>query len=47
MLNLSLKELELKEKKRGIKDYKSMPIDKLLSILDKPEQVKELKLSQM
>ena len=32
MLNLSLKELELKEKNRGIKRYKSMSIYKLLSI---------------
>ena len=40
MLNLSLKELELKA--RHIKGYKSMPIDKLLSILDKSEQVKKL-----
>ena len=31
MLNLSLKELEAKN--RGIKGYKSMSIDKLLSIL--------------
>ena len=43
MLNLSLKELELKAKNRGIKDYKSMPIDKLLSILDKLEQVRKTK----
>ena len=34
MLNLSLKESEPKPKNRGIKDYKSMFIDKLLSILD-------------
>ena len=43
MLNLSLKELELKAKNRGIKDYKSLSIDKLLSILDKSEQVKKSK----
>ena len=29
MLNLSLKELELQEKNRGIKEYKSMSMDKL------------------
>ena len=40
MLNLSLKELELKA--RHIKGYKSMPIDKLLSILDKSEQGRKL-----
>ena len=39
MVNLSLKELELKVKNRGIKGYKSMSIDKLLSIPDKSEQV--------
>ena len=38
MINLSLKELELKAKNGGIKGYKSMSIDKLLSILDKSEQ---------
>ena len=43
MLNLSRKELELKAKNRGVKDYKSVPIDKLLGILDKSEQVKETK----
>ena len=47
MLNLSLKELELKAKHIGIKDYKSLSIDKLLSILDKSEQVKKLKLSEI
>ena len=40
MLNLSLKELELKSKYSAIKDYKSLSIDKLLSILDKPERAK-------
>ena len=40
MLNLSLKELELKSKYSGIKDYKSLSIDKLLNILDKPERAK-------
>ena len=40
-LNLSLKELEIKAKNRGIKDHKSLSIDKLLSILNKSEQVKK------
>ena len=43
MLNLSLKELELKAKVRCIKGYKTMSVDKLLSILDKSEQVKKTK----
>ena len=43
MLNLSLKELELKAKSRCIKDYESFSIDKILSILDKSEQVKKTK----
>ena len=43
MLNMSLKELELNAKNRGIKGYKSVSIDKLLSILDKSEQVKKTK----
>ena len=43
MLNLSLKELELKAKVRGIKGYKTMSVDKLLSILDKSEQAKKTK----
>ena len=42
MLNLSLKEVELKAKNRGIKD-----LDKLLSILDKPKRQKKLKLSEI
>ena len=41
MLNFTLKELELKAKNRGIKGYKSTPIDKLLSIFDKSVQVKK------
>ena len=32
MLNFSLKELKLVAKNRGIKDYKSMSKDKLLSM---------------
>ena len=47
MLNLSLKELELKAKFSGLKDYESLSIEKLLSILDKSEQVKKLKLSEI
>lgn len=40
MQNLSPKELELKAKNKGIKGYKSMSIDKLLSILDSTELIK-------
>ena len=47
MLKLLLKELELKAQNRGIKDYKIVSIGKLLSILDKSEQIKKLKLSQI
>ena len=47
MLNLSLKELEIKANNRGIKGYKSMPIDKLLKILDKSVKATKLKLSQI
>ena len=43
MLNLLLKELELKAKNRGIKDYKSMSIDKLLSIIDASVSIKRNK----
>ena len=43
MLNLSLKELELEAKNRGIKGYKSMSIDKLLSILHVSEPIKTSK----
>ena len=41
MLDLSLEELRAIAKIRGIKDHKSLSIDKLLSILDKSEQVKK------
>ena len=34
------------QKQRGIKGYKSIPIDKLLSILDASEAIKRLKLSE-
>ena len=41
MLIKSLEELELEAKNRGIKGYKSMLINKLLSILDASEPIKE------
>ena len=41
--NLSLEDLELQVKSRGIKGYKSMSIDKLFSILDAPQRIKENK----
>ena len=48
MINLSLKELELKAKIRGIKGYKSISRDKLLSIFDKAQQLKKkLKLIEI
>ena len=40
MLNLPLKELEVKAKNKGVKDYKTMSIDKLLSVLDASEKIK-------
>ena len=43
ILSLSLEELEQRAKNRGIKDYKSLSIDKLLSILNESEQVKRTK----
>ena len=43
MLNLSLKELELKAKNRGIKNYKSMSIHKLLRILNTPKPIRKNK----
>ena len=43
MLDVSLKELRAIAKIRGNKHYKIMFKDKLLSILDKPEQVKKSK----
>ena len=43
MLNLSIRELELNAKNRGIKNYKSLRIDKLLSIFDKSEPIKKAK----
>ena len=41
MLNLSLNELTLIAKSRGIKGYKSMSEDRLLSALNESESVKE------
>ena len=41
MLDLPVKELRKIAKNRDIKDYKSMSKDKLLSMLDKSEQVKK------
>ena len=43
MLNLLLKDLKLIAKTRGIKGYKSMSKDKLLSMLNIPKPVKENK----
>ena len=37
MLNLSLNELKLVAKSRGIKDYKSMSKERLLSVLSESE----------
>ena len=47
MLDLSLKELRAIATIRGIKDYKSVSKDKLLSMLDKSEQVKKLRLLEI
>ena len=47
MVNLSLKEFDIKAKKRKIKGYKSLSIDKLLSILDASEPTKKLNLSEI
>ena len=44
MLSLSLVELRAIAKMEGIKGYKSMYKDKLLSMLDESEQVKKLRL---
>ena len=41
MLNLSRKELNVVAKMRGIKAYKSMSEDELLSALNAPESLKE------
>ena len=43
MLNLSLKELELKAKK----DYKNMSIGKLLRILNTPKPIRKNKAKQI
>ena len=41
MVNLSLNELETVTKIRGIKGYKSMSEERLLSVLNESESVKE------
>ena len=41
MLNLSLKELKLVAKNKGIKGYKRMSDNRLLSILNVPEAIKK------
>ena len=50
MLNLSLKDLKLIAKNRGIEVYKSMSKDELLSILKTPKlpskPIKKIKLSK-
>ena len=43
MLNLSLKELRLVAKNRDIKGYTSMSKNKLISMPNKPEPIKENK----
>ena len=43
MLNLSLSELKLIAKSRGVKGYKSMSEDRLLSALNASELAKKLK----
>ena len=43
MLNLPLKELKLDAKNGGIKGYRSMSKDKLLSMVNTPKQIKEHK----
>ena len=40
MLNLSLEQLKLIAKNRGIKGYKNMSKDKLLGTLNAPEPIK-------
>ena len=42
MLNLSLNELKVAAKSRGIKSYKSMPKERLLSALSKTELVERI-----
>ena len=41
MLNLSLKELRLVAKNRGIKGYKSISKDKSLSMVNTPESIEK------
>ena len=47
MLNLSLNELKLIVKSRGIKGYKSMSEDRLLSALNAAESAKKVKRTWM
>ena len=46
MRNLSLKELKLTAKNKGIKGYKRMSDNRLLSILNVPEPIKKINLSE-
>ena len=46
MLNLSLNELKLVAKKRGIKGYKSMSKERLLSALSESESVESKRLKK-
>ena len=43
MVNLTLNELKLIVKFRGVKGYKSMPEDKLISALNASESVKNIR----
>ena len=47
MLNLSLNELKLVAKKRGIKGYKSMSKERLLSALSESESVESKRLKKI
>lgn len=47
MPNLSLEELKQTAKNRGIKGYKNMFKNKLLSMLNTPKLIKKLKLSEI
>ena len=46
MLNLSLNELKLVAKKRGIKGYKSMSKERILSALSESESVESKRLKK-
>ena len=47
MLNLSLNELKLVAKKRGIKGYKSISKERLLSALSESESVESKRLKKI